>query len=335
MDKMNKEEILKLMGSVNSSGIFNCGASELSKLAIDYRDLTRDKEFLIKAIGVNGLVYRFFCDYECRKDRDIALVASKKSHLDFEYIMEHFPELVDRDFVLETAKVNGRILIILKRKKSEFIRDKEIILESLKSYPEGLKDVDEDIRSSDFDILLAGVKGYSRNIRLGNEALRNNSEIALAGIIQNDKEIEFYSPEGKQRYSIWNDIGEELRNNPEFIAKVEEARKRSPEEEKERNLLHTIASYAEAAAQEAQDRADMNTYGSIPPEDGISEAALGMLHLLSTKTLENLPSCFGRIYRNEAKKIIALRRKEASHDISEIGNADSAIVSKLPEEEER
>ena len=285
---------------------------ELFEFALDHPDLTHDKEFILKAIKINSLVYSCFADPEIRGDRDIALAAAKASHYDFGYIMTNYSDLVDKEFVLEAAKDNGYILFQLKKNDSDLIKNRDIVLAAVKNEPRVLCYADEELRATDPEIMLTAVKGDSRNLMYADPNLRNNRDIALAAVIRNDEEIEYYTPEEKEESSVWPYIGDQLKEDAEFLADVEKSRQLSSEEAEIKMKLHTIVELArEAFMPHYQAYLD----GQLGEDEGVSQRALMMLEELPTDVLKKLPSPLGNAYQKRAKEILTGRFKAERGEI--------------------
>lgn len=138
-----------------------------------------------------------FASIELKNDTDILLESIKNGGGLSSFIK--LPLILQtRDNLLLAVK-NG--FSILHDLPSEFIRDKEIILEIVKNYGDSLFNVISQFKDS-FEIVLAAVNNRGSALKYASDNLKNNKEIVTAAVKNNGLALEFASDELKNDLQI-------------------------------------------------------------------------------------------------------------------------------------
>lgn len=138
-----------------------------------------------------------FASIELKNDTDI-LLESIKSGGGLSSFTKLPLILQTRDNLLIAVKIGFSSLDDL---SSEFIRDKQVILEIVKNYGDDLFNVIPEFKDS-FEIVLAAVNNRGSALKYASDNIKNNKEIVTAALKNNGLALEFASDELKNDLQI-------------------------------------------------------------------------------------------------------------------------------------
>ena len=233
MEKYNIDEILEQFepGEYDDNYLVECNANLFNDLP---EELQKDRDFVLKALEVNGAIYLFLSD-ELKKDEKIAIISINN----YPESYRHLPyELLDNEVVIEEAIKNNQFgaevldhasdrlkdnkdIVMLAVSKSTGVEffytvrpekgytyndalcyaserlrdDKDVVLLSVKNNPDSLESASARLQN-DYDVVLTAVKGNAHALKYASKELRGNKELVLIAAKSNFSSIYDYYDQG-------------------------------------------------------------------------------------------------------------------------------------------
>ena len=154
-------------------------------------EIKNDREFMLQAIKIN---YHYLNDIDdqLKKDEKFMLQAIKINENSFAYVDNTLK--YNKNFVIKALKINPNLIKIAYNKNinPKYLKNREVILNAIKSDPKLIKYADYDLRTNK-KFILKNVKVYPKLFRYLPDDLRKNKKFVLAGIKKNPSAGLYYS----------------------------------------------------------------------------------------------------------------------------------------------
>jgi hypothetical protein len=187
---------------------------------------------VIDGLELGRLLARDDCPIELQKDKEVVLVAVKKSGSALRHASKELKG--DREIVLEAVKQDG---LALQFASEELKNNKEVILVAVKERYV-LQFASEELRG-DKEIILAATKQNAHALQYASEELKGDKKIVLEAVRQHGYALQYASEELKgdkkivleavkqNRYALQY-ASEELKGDGDIISEVEKPRRDKP-----------------------------------------------------------------------------------------------------------
>ena len=233
--KVDKNAIETASKELKNNKQFILKSLEIWPDIVNYADekLQNDQEFILKVIRKLGEVPSCKDDKNIINDKFIILKVLKKWSKALRYASEELKN--DKEVVLEAIKIDGASL---EYASEELKNDKEVVLKAVQKNGCALRDASEELKN-DKEVVLKAVQKNGFALGFASEELKNDKEIVLKALkaeqtsgfvlklasekLKNDKEVVLQAVEANIIATVF--IGEELKNNDEFMLQVDQIKK--------------------------------------------------------------------------------------------------------------
>lgn len=157
------------------------------------------------AIALDGCLLEYASD-ELQADREVVLAAIHQSGITLEFAYEAFR--LDDEIVYEASLNNPQAFRFVSRKQ---VKDRDLVLRIAKGNGDGWDLFVEQGYQNDREVVLAAVRCDGKNLQYASMELQNDKQIVIVAVLSSPDTL-----------MMWVSTSEELKNDPDVLAAIEE-----------------------------------------------------------------------------------------------------------------